>query len=312
MKIWLSLLALLTWFGTGVSHAQQPYADQLPKEARYDQRVTMNLPAGIDLKTYIKELAGTIGLQPILENVPEQPVNRPLNDVKFRDAWNVTMALGNFQFELLEKNVVVVSSPETITRLRALNANAATLPSSSSNAAINLDFGVGRTLEEAVRAVVSIAKLQMIPVNIPSRTIDYNLKGLSLRVAWNVLLSLGDLDYYIVSNDIVTVGASSAIDLLRPKPPEVKPPPVVVAPPPPVAVKPELEVFLETQKVQFVGFVTSSAVRKAVFQTAQGIKVVEIGAEIIKDSKVTLKSFSETEAVLSLGDQSMTLKIQKP
>jgi hypothetical protein len=311
MKIWLSLLALLTWFGASISYAQQPYADQLPKEARYDQRVTMNLPAGIDLKTYIKELAGTIGLQPILENVPELPINRPLNDVKFRDAWNVTMALGNFQFELLEKNVVVVSSPEIITRLRALNANPATLPSSASSAAVNLNFQAGKNLEDVVRAIVAIAKLQMIPVNIPSRTVDYNLKGLSLKVAWNVVLALGELDYYIVSNDIVTVGAASAIDLLRPKPVEVKPEPVVVVPPP-VAVRPEIEVFVETQKVLFVGFVTSTAVRKAVFQTAQGIKVVEIGAEIFKDSKVTLKSFTETEAILSLGDQSITLKIQKP
>jgi hypothetical protein len=82
--------------------------------------------------------------------------------------------------------------------------------------------------------------------------------------------------------------------------------------PPPVAVRPELEVFVEAQKVVYVGFVLSSAVRKAVFRTAQGIQVIEIGATVFKDSKVILRSFTETEAVLGLGDQNLTLKIQKP
>ncbi len=311
MKIQISLLAMALWIGGSVGLAQQPYDDRLPKEARFDQRVTVNLPAGIDLNTYIKELAGTIGLQPILENVPQQAVNYPLNDVKFRDAWNVTMALGNFDYELLEKNVMVVSNKESIERLRVLNASPATLPTTASAAPVSLNFSGGKTLEAAVREVVALAKLQVIPVNIPNRNIDYNLKGLPLRLAWNVLLALGSLDYYIVSNDIVTVGSSASIDLLRPKPePVVVVPPVVVAPP--VIVRPELEVFVDTQKVQFVGFVLSSAVRKAVFRTSQGIAVVEVGSAIFKDSKVTLRSFSETEAVLALGEQTITIKLQKP
>jgi hypothetical protein len=309
MKIQFSLLALVVWLGANVGVAQQSYADKLPKDARFDQRVTVNLPNGIDLNTYVKELAGTVGLQPILENVPRQSVNYPLTDVKFRDAWNVTMALGNFDFELLEKNVIVVSTPEQIKRLRALNASTNTLPASNANAAVTLNFSNGRSLEDAVRAAIGVAKLQVVPVNIPNRAVDYNLNGLPLKTAWNVLLALGDLDYYIVSNDIVTVGASASIDLLRPKP-EPKVEPVVVAPP--VAVRPELEVFVDTQKVQYVGFVLSSAVRKAVFRTAQGIQVVEVGATIFKDSKVILRTFNENEAVLGLGDQNLTLKIQKP
>jgi hypothetical protein len=309
MKIQLALLASVLWLGASLGVAQQSYADKLPKDARFDQRVTVNLPNGIDLNTYIKELAGTVGLQPVLENVPRQPVNYPLTDVKFRDAWSVTMALGNFDFELLEKNVIVVSTDDSIKRLRALNASPNTLPSTNVNAAVTLNFSNGRSLEEGVRAAVALAKLQVIPVNIPSRTIDYNLSGLPLKTAWNVLLALGDLDYYIVSNDIVTVGASASIDLLRPKP-EPKVDPVVI--PPPVAVRPELEVFVETQKVVYVGFVLSSAVRKAVFRTAQGIQVVEVGATVFKDGKVILRSFNETEAVLGLGDQNLTLKIQKP
>jgi hypothetical protein len=309
MKIQFSLLALVLWLGVNVGVAQQSYADKLPKDARFDQRVTVNLPNGIDLNTYIKELASTVGLQPILENVPRQPVNYPLTDVKFRDAWNVTMALGNFDFELLEKNVIVVSTPAQMARLRALNASGATLPASNVNAAVTLNFSNGRSLEEAVRAAIGVAKLQMVPVNIPSRSIDYNLSGLPLKMAWNILLALGNLDYYIVSNDIVTVGASASIDLLRPKP-EPKVEPVVVAPP--VAVRPELEVFVETQKVEYVGFVLSSAVRKAVFRTSQGIQVVEVGAPVFKDSKVILRAFNENEAVLGLGDQNLTLKIQKP
>jgi hypothetical protein len=308
MKIQISLLAMVLWIGASVGLAQQPYDDRLPKEARFDQRVTVNLPAGIDLNTYIKELAGTIGLQPILENVPQLAVNYPLNDVKFRDAWNVTMALGNFDYELLNNNVMVVSNKESIERLRVLNASPASLPTSTPNALLALNFTAGKTLEGAVRDVVALAKLQVIPVNIPNRNIDYNLRGLPLRLAWNVLLALGALDYYIVSNDIVTVGASAAIDLLRPKPAVVVP--VVIAPP--VAVRPELEVFVDTQKVEFVGFVLSSEVRKAVFRTAQGIKVVAIGGSLVKDSKVVLRSFSETEAVLALGDQTITLKLQKP
>jgi hypothetical protein len=309
MKIPISLLAMALWLGASVGLAQQPYDDRLPKEARFDQRVTVNLPSGIDLNTYIKELAGTIGLQPVLENVPQIAVNYPLNDVKFRDAWNVTMALGNFDYELLNNNVMVVSNKESIERLRVLNASPASLPTSTPNALLSLNFTAGKTLEGAVRDVVALAKLQVIPVNIPNRNIDYNLRGLPLRLAWNVLLALGALDYYIVSNDIVTVGASSAIDLLRPKP-VVVPPPVVVAPP--VAVRPELEVFVETQKVEFVGFVLSSEVRKAVFRTANGIQVVTVGSSLFKDSKVVLRSFSETEAVLALGDQTITLKLQKP
>ncbi len=311
MKIGISLLALAVWIGGSIGFAQQPFADKLPKEARFDQRVTVNLPAGIDLKTYIRELAGTIGLQPILENVPQQAVNYPLTDVKFRDAWSVTMALGNFDYELLEKNIMVVSDADTIKRLRALNSSKDTLPTAAAAAPLTLNFSNGRTLDGAVRDVVAIAKLQAIPVNIPNRTIDYNLRGLSLRVGWNVLLSLGALDYYIVSNDIVTVGASSSIDLLRPKPePVVVAPPVVVIPP--VVVRPELEVFVETQKVEFVGFVVSSEVRKAVFRTAQGLQVVAIGSSLVKDSKVTLRSFTETEAVLALGEQTITLKLVKP
>lgn len=309
MKIQVSLLAMVLWLGASVGFAQQPYADKLPKETRYDQRVTVNLPSGIDLKTYIKELAGTIGLQPILENVPQQAVNYPLNDVKFRDAWNVTMALGNFDYVMLERNVIVVSDTDTIKRLTALNASMATLPAANPNAAVSLNFTNGKSLEDAVRSVVALAKLQVIPVNIPSRTIDYNLSGLSLKTAWNVLLALGNLDYYIVSNDIVTVGASASIDLLRPKPAPKVEAPVVIAP---VAVRPELEVFVENQKVQFVGFVVSTEVRKAVFRTAQGIVVVGIGSNLVKDSKVTLKSFSETEAVLALGDQTITLQLLKP
>ncbi len=310
MKIQISLLALALWIGGSTSFAQQPYEDQLPKEARFDQRVTVNLPAGIDLNTYIKELAGTIGLQPILENVPQTAVNYPLNDVKFRDAWNVTMALGNFEYELLEKNVMVVSDKASIERLRVLNASPATLPTTST-ALVTLDFSkTPKTLEGAVRDVVALAKLQVIPVNIPNQTIDYNLTRLPLRLAWNVLLALGALDYYIVSNDIVTVGSRASIDLLRPKPEPVVVAPVVVAPP--VTIRPELEVFTETNKVEFVGFVLSTEVRKAVFRSAQGLVVVEIGAPIFKDSKVILRSFTETEAVLAMGEQTITLKLQKP
>ncbi len=304
------LIALCAAASFNTAFAQQPVADQLPKEAKFDARITIDLPAGLDLETYIKELAGTVGLQSVVESIPQRPVNYPFENVKFRDVWNVILAVNNLEYQLIG-NVVIIAPSQTMAQYKALNASRTSpIPTAAERTRVNFDYSEGKPLEDAVRDLSKLAKLQVVVENLPGRNITYNLKGMTLRDAWNVVIGLSGLDGYAITPDVLVIAPVDYVARLRPAPAEPTTKTTETAATASSAPKTELEAFIDTLKLEYVG-ASSGAITKGYFRSSRGLLSVEQGTELFKDAKVVLRSVTATEAVLALGDKIITLKLQK-
>jgi hypothetical protein len=304
------LIALCAAASFSTALAQQPLADQLPKDAKFDARITIDLPAGLDLETYIKELAGTVGLQPVAESIPQRAVNYPFENVKFRDVWNVILAVNNLEYRLIG-NSVIIAPTQTMAQYKAIAASKTSpIPTAAERTRVNFDYSEGKPLEEAVRDLSKLAKLQVVVENLPGRNITYNLKGMTLRDAWNVVVGLSGLDAYAITPDVLVIAPVDYVARLRPAPAEPATKTTETAPPTSGAPKTELEAFVDSLKLEFVG-ASSGAITKGYFRSSRGLLSVEQGTELFKDAKVVLRTVSSTEAILAMGDKTITLKLQK-
>ncbi|MFN3266263.1 MAG: type II secretion system protein GspD [Deinococcales bacterium] len=113
----VALFALSSLCGT--TFAQRITNDRFPADARFDQLVTVDLPAtGLDLAQYLRELASLVKLQATTEGIAAKSVTYNFKAIPFRQVWNIVVSLNNLDYELLPNDVVVVGPPEVVAKFR--------------------------------------------------------------------------------------------------------------------------------------------------------------------------------------------------
>ncbi|MCS7057929.1 MAG: type II and III secretion system protein [Meiothermus sp.] len=125
MKRLISLLVLLS-----LALAQ----GTLPRDARFDQPVS-NIGANLPLAALLDALARSIGLSPILRDVPNVTVTADIDNKPFRQVWDLlinTYGDGRITYALLENNVIVVGPREVVERARGQATQPAPTPSTPS------------------------------------------------------------------------------------------------------------------------------------------------------------------------------------
>ncbi len=121
VRIFLTCLAL-----AGLATAlAQPAA--LPAEPRFDQPVAFSTGMGGEsLAAMVTALARSIGLTPVLDDFLDKTIVYGIGDAKpFRQVWDLVLTLNDLDYLLQENDVVVVGSTESLARLRAPEAPAA-------------------------------------------------------------------------------------------------------------------------------------------------------------------------------------------
>lgn len=122
MKRFLALLVVLS-----LALAQ----GTLPRDARFDQPVS-NIGVNLPLPTLLDALARSVGLSPILRDVPNVNVTADIDKKPFRQVWELlinTYGDGRITYALLENNVIVVGPKEVVDRARGQTAQPAPQPS---------------------------------------------------------------------------------------------------------------------------------------------------------------------------------------
>lgn len=122
VRIFLTCLAL-----AGLSAALAQPAP-LPADPRFDQPVTFSTGMGGEsLAAMVTALARSIGLTPVLDDFLDKTIVYDIGDAKpFRQVWDLVLTLNDLDYLLQENDVVVVGSTESLARLRAPEAPAAT------------------------------------------------------------------------------------------------------------------------------------------------------------------------------------------
>jgi type II secretory pathway component GspD/PulD (secretin) len=114
--LFIGLLAISSLLGAASAQTVTG-ASQLPADARFDQKKTVDLPP-LDLEMYLKTLGSTVGLQVIGTNLPGIQVSLKFKDVPFRQIWNNVLAIYNLDFILQSNDLVIVGSREAIAALK--------------------------------------------------------------------------------------------------------------------------------------------------------------------------------------------------
>lgn len=102
---------------------------------------------------------------------------------------------------------------------------------------VELATGVnGESLQAMVTALAKSVGLTAIVNDVPNKTITYDIGSPKpFRQVWNIVLTLNNLDYVLLPNDVVVVGPPSTVDKLQKKPaPKAT---EAAAPPPPNTVQ---------------------------------------------------------------------------
>lgn len=92
----------------------------LPRDARFDQPVS-NIGSNLPLPTLLDALARSVGLSPILRDIPNVNVSADIDRKPFRQVWDLlinTYGDGRITYALLENNVIVVGPKEVVDRAR--------------------------------------------------------------------------------------------------------------------------------------------------------------------------------------------------
>jgi type II secretory pathway component GspD/PulD (secretin) len=116
----IGLLALL-----GFSSLAAAQTDRLTADARFDQPINMDLPSDVTLEVYLRELASLVRLQAVTDGIPARAANYPFKNVPFRQAWNLVTSINGLDYELRPNNVIIVGTPEAVSRIRPAAAQAA-------------------------------------------------------------------------------------------------------------------------------------------------------------------------------------------
>jgi len=94
-------------------------AGTLPRDARFDQAVDLIAPNGVPLEDALRSTATSVGLTPLLRDIPNVLVKVTLEKKPFRQVWDLlinTYGDGKLDYILLENDVMVVASPEVVAR----------------------------------------------------------------------------------------------------------------------------------------------------------------------------------------------------
>ncbi len=121
MKRFFALLIVL-----GLALAQ----GSLPRDARFDQPVS-NVGVNVPLTVVLDALARSVGLSPVLRDVPTVAVTADIDGRPFRQVWDLlinTFGDGRITYVLLENNVIVVGPREVVERARGPAAQPAPPP----------------------------------------------------------------------------------------------------------------------------------------------------------------------------------------
>ncbi len=98
------------------------FAGTLPDTPRFSTPITIQTgPAGDPLEVVLSAAAQSVGLTPVLRDVPDVNVRLALVNKPFRQVWNLLIATygeGKLDFQLLENDVILVAPTEVIARLR--------------------------------------------------------------------------------------------------------------------------------------------------------------------------------------------------
>ncbi len=133
-RLALSLLVLL-----GSMALAQPSV--LPQEDRFDTPVSLQFDDS--LPVVIEALARSVGLVPVLSEVPETVVYYNI-DAAFRTVWTTVLALHDLEFLMRDENIVVVGPASSIQKLRDMDVAAirAAGESDDSSALVQEFYGV--------------------------------------------------------------------------------------------------------------------------------------------------------------------------
>ena len=112
----LLILMLVCVLSLSQARAQLP---PLPEEPRFDQLVGFQTASdGESLSSVVTALARSIGLTPVLDNIPDETIFYDIGEPKpFRQVWNLVLALNQLDYVLQANDVVVVGTAETIAKL---------------------------------------------------------------------------------------------------------------------------------------------------------------------------------------------------
>lgn len=92
----------------------------LPRDARFDQPVS-NIGGNLPLPTLLDALARSVGLSPILRDIPNVNVSADIDRKPFWQVWDLlinTYGDGRITYALLENDVIVVGPKEVVDRAR--------------------------------------------------------------------------------------------------------------------------------------------------------------------------------------------------
>jgi len=99
----------------------------LPRDARFDQPVS-NIGTNLPLPALLDALARSVGLSPILRDIPNVNVTADIDQKPFRQVWDLlinTYGDGRITYALLDNNVIVVGPKEVVDRARGQAAQPA-------------------------------------------------------------------------------------------------------------------------------------------------------------------------------------------
>ncbi|MGK0619769.1 secretin N-terminal domain-containing protein [Meiothermus cerbereus] len=99
----------------------------LPRDARFDQPVS-NIGINLPLPALLDALARSVGLSPILRDIPNVSVTADIDRKPFRQVWDLlinTYGDGRITYALLDNNVIVVGPKEVVDRARGQAAQPA-------------------------------------------------------------------------------------------------------------------------------------------------------------------------------------------
>ncbi len=77
----------------------------------------------------------------------------------------------------------------------------------------------GMDLSQYLRELASLVKLQATTEGIAAKTVSYNFKAIPFRQVWSMVVSLNNLDYELLPNDVVVVGPPEVVQKFRPPAP---------------------------------------------------------------------------------------------
>ncbi len=117
MKRVLSLITCALLLGAVPVFAQPA---PLPDDERFDQTVAFSTgTGGEELDAMITALARSVGLTPIVDDIPDKMIVFDIGDPKpFRQVWDLVLALNDLDYVLQENDIVVVGSSASLARLR--------------------------------------------------------------------------------------------------------------------------------------------------------------------------------------------------